>query len=179
MYSLLATEPFKVVTIIRRKDALEQAARAAFAGGSKLTDDQIYDDLVKRIFRDRLHKTDNQIVFARRGNSDRQTALELAIEKAKKNFYYKTNVQITTTTTIIPKHPHEDEGLQVVDYCLWALQRLYERGEERYFDLLRSKFGLIIDLDDKRTATKGEWFNDSTNPLSRTTMNPSGLGPWP
>ncbi|MEW5956517.1 MAG: hypothetical protein AB1801_02255 [Chloroflexota bacterium] len=60
----------------------------------------------------------------------------------------------------IPKTP----GLQVIDYYLWALQRLYEQGEERFFLLLAGDYRLIMDLDDKRNKPYGQWYSDS-NPL--------------
>ncbi len=38
--------------------------------------------------------------------------------------------------------------MQVADYCLWALQRFYERREDRFLNLLTPKIGLIHDVDD-------------------------------
>jgi len=46
-------------------------------------------------------------------------------------------------------------ALQAIDYCLWSLQRLFERGEERYLELLWPVFRLVIDMDDTRTAQYG------------------------
>ncbi|MCO5799057.1 MAG: hypothetical protein HEQ31_20600 [Dolichospermum sp. OL03] len=58
--------------------------------------------------------------------------------------------------------PHE---MQVVDYYLWALQRLYERQEDKYFMPLAQKYRMIMDLDHRRNKNYGEWYTDS-NPLS-------------
>jgi hypothetical protein len=53
------------------------------------------------------------------------------------------------------------QGLQVIDYFLWALQRLYERGEDRYFNYLRSSYKLVMDFDDKRTGKSyGTWYGE-------------------
>ena len=65
--------------------------------------------------------------------------------------------------------PREHAGLQVIDYYLWALQRLCECGEDRYFELLRPNYRLIMDLDDKRRHRYGEWYSDS-NPLTLRRM---------
>jgi hypothetical protein len=34
---------------------------------------------------------------------------------------------------------HSEPCLQVADYCAWAIQRKWERGDERSYDLIRSK----------------------------------------
>jgi hypothetical protein len=55
-------------------------------------------------------------------------------------------------------------GLQLADYCLWALQRLYERGEDRFLNLIAAKVGLIHDVDDIRKSGAGEYYNKSRLP---------------
>jgi len=40
----------------------------------------------------------------------------------------------------MPAHQHA--GLQVADYCLWALQRLFAKGEDRFLSLIWPKVGL-------------------------------------
>ena len=120
-----------------------------------------YDDLVKRLFRNSLHKADENIIhFARRGNSTRNTALQSSIDKAKANFQAKYNKTINKPVKIIPAYPNEYIGLQIIDYYLWAVQRLYEKGEDRFFQLLANDFRLIMDLDDIRNKDYGEWYSD-------------------
>ncbi|OQY28423.1 MAG: hypothetical protein B6243_12055 [Anaerolineaceae bacterium 4572_5.2] len=124
------------------------------------------DDMVMRLFKNLLHKADrNEIVFARRGTSPRYAALQQAIERAKQNFAAKWGNPGDTPTAINSAFPHQQVGLQVVDYYLWALQRFYERREDRYFNLLAKDFRLIMDLDDKRYKPYGSWYSDS-NPLT-------------
>ena len=49
----------------------------------------------------------------------------------------------------------EHAGLQATDYFLWALQRAFERGEDRFIRLLWPACRLVIDLDDQRTSRTG------------------------
>jgi len=122
--------------------------------------------MVKRLFRNLLHKADsNSIVFARRGKSERFEALSQAITRVQVNFEAKFGRPSDKPTRVHSLFSGDVAGLQVIDYCLWALQRLFERQEERYFDVLRSKFRLIIDLDDTRNHPYGEYYSDS-NPLT-------------
>ena len=61
-------------------------------------------------------------------------------------------------------HPSQYIGLQIVDYYLWAIQRAYEMGEDRYLELLNPGYSLIMDLDDTRNKPYGEWYSKS-NPF--------------
>ncbi len=165
VFRLLPSLGAKVQVIVRRKSALLSLAQILHSSEQRLTANNVYDDMVKRLFRDKLHKADeNEIVFARRGKSKRRLALEGSIEKAKKNFEKRWDRSSDKPTVIRSKFPWAAPGLQVIDYYLWALQRLYERGEARYFNLLRPGYRLVVDLDDKRNNDYGEYYNNS-NPL--------------
>lgn len=147
-------------------------ARTRHHRSERLSDHEIYDDLVKRLFKNVLHKADlNEVVFARRGKADRSDALHEAIRRAKINFEKKWSVSSNTPTRIRSAYPHECAGLQIIDYYLWALQRLLERGEDRFFECLAPGFRLIMDLDDNRSKGYGEWYRDK-NPLSIEKMKP-------
>lgn len=165
VFKVLATLGAKVQIAIRRKTALVELARFLHSSGQTLTENQVYDDLVKRLFRNLLHKADeNRVVFARRGKSSRATALQNAIVRAKVNFEKKWRRPSDKPTYVASEFSFECAGLQVVDHYLWALQRLYERSEDRFFEFLRPGYRLIMDLDDKRHKPYGEWYSDS-NPL--------------
>ena len=51
---------------------------------------------------------------------------------------------------------------------LWALQRLYERGEARFWNAVWPAVRLVIDIDDTRNNHYGEYYSQR-NPL--TTKN--------
>ena len=59
----------------------------------------------------------------------------------------------------MPDTPANDTGLQVADYFTWALQRLYERREDRYLEYLRKSFRLVQDIDDTREARYGVYYS--------------------
>ena len=124
---------------------------------------QLYDRCVSRLFRDRLHKDDGYVVyFSNRGNKSRTDAMRKALEQARANFRYKFHVEAAAPIEILAATPAEVPGLQAVDYFLWALQRLYERGEERYWEYIAEKVSLVHDVDDTRTAQYGEYYTKRT-----------------
>jgi hypothetical protein len=152
----------KVQVAIRRKAVLVAEAQTLFRYGDKLHANDVYDDLIKRLFRNILHKADkNHIVFAWRGKSARKDALEQAIAHAKQNFARKWGRFYDRPTPVESGRPSDYTGLQVIDYYLWAIQRLYESGEARFFELLAEDYRLIMDIDDKRHKPYGEWYSDA------------------
>jgi hypothetical protein len=141
--------------------------------GNKLGAEFIYDELVTEIFKNRLHLAErNQIVFARRGKSDRNIALTRSIELAKAKFELRWKKGIDRPTTISSSTPSETIGLQVADYYLWALQRMLERKEDRFFNYLGPAFRLVLDRDDTRRGGYGEYYTASKNPLTLEKMMP-------
>ncbi|MBI4771460.1 MAG: hypothetical protein HY784_13895 [Chloroflexi bacterium] len=167
VFRLLPELGTKVQVAIRRKAVLAQEAQALFRyGRRKLRPNDVYDDLVERLFRGRPHlRGVDHIFFARRGQAFRKHALEKAIARASNvgaSQLEKPTDMLTRTHTGFPS---EYAGLQVVDYHLWALQRLYEMGEDRFYLLLAQDFQLIVDVDDTRQNPEGAWYSD-VHPLS-------------
>ncbi len=174
VFKILARSDIKFRAIVRNKEVLARNAAEKFAAtGQKTSEDAIYDDMVKRLFRDSLHKHDqNEIIFAWRGSKDRKESLEKAIKKAKHNFNARWNKNHDVPTDVVSGFPKDHVGLQVVDYYLWALQRLYEQRDGRFFNYLSKQFRLVIDMDDTRKHGYGEFYSDQ-NPLSLEKIMPS------
>ena len=127
---------------------------------------QLYDKCVTRLFRDRLHKDDAyQIHFARRGSSDRTEALQQALDAARQSFRQKWGVTTTAPIEINAGQPADVVCLQVVDYYLWAVQRLYERNEDRFLRLVWEQAGMVYDVDDTREKNYGRFYTRE-NPLT-------------
>ena len=173
VFRLLPAFGAKVSIAIRRKNVLAEKARKLFeAERKKITPNQIYDSLVSRVLRDQLHQADeNRIVFARRGKSFRHNAFEDSIIQAKRNFAERWGESHDKPCLIDSGFPSEFAGLQIVDYYLWAVQRMFEREEDRFFYSVASDYELILDLDDKRNREKGEVYSEH-NPLEMEKIKP-------
>ena len=126
---------------------------------------ELYDLTVRMLFKNRLHQHERvHITFARRGKSDRTASLRTQLELARQKFFEERGIQKETTITIQPAHPWDFVGLQVADYCLWALQRCYENHEARFLHALWPKVSLIHDVDDKTAAKYGRYWNRKNPP---------------
>lgn len=174
VFRLIADLKPKMIVAIRRKHELAREARDRLRmTGQRFSADDVYDNLVKKCFTNLLHKAEeNRIVFARRGKSDREAALHDALAHAKRTFNRRQGSNHDRPTSVVSSVPSNHPGLQIADYLLWAIQRLYEREESRFFDAMAPHYRLIMDLDDRRSNGYGEWYNDK-KPLSlEATKNP-------
>lgn len=95
--------------------------------------------------------------------------------KAVTNFEKTFIKQANSSHIISSNFPSKESCLQIIDYFLWALQRLYERHENRYFNYVKEKFTRIIDPDDKRVKANGVYY-DLKNELSLQKIKDSLLG---
>ncbi|MBA3485509.1 MAG: DUF3800 domain-containing protein [Pirellulales bacterium] len=127
---------------------------------------QLYDRCVSRLFKQRLHKEGGyRIWFSERGSKPRTEALDAALTHARRNFRFKSPDSAQPPIEIAPSSPRRTICLQAVDYFLWALQRLYERGEDRFWEYVTSKVSLVHDVDDTRTKEYGAYYTRD-NPLT-------------
>jgi len=170
---LIASLDCQVIVAIKRKTVLMNRARWMMSDGhTKLNTNDVYDELITRLFKNLLHKAErNVIVYARRGKAHRRDAFQKAIQHAKYNFERQHGITAAGDTDIECSVPSAHAGLQVIDYFLWAVQRIYERGEDRFFNALAQHYKLIMDLDDTRSRAYGEWYSKA-NPLALKKIMP-------
>lgn len=146
---------------VREKRKVLEYVRLRSEHGSlyRYNPNELYDYLVRRLFKNQLHKHDAyKIYFAKRGKADRTEALRKALEVARQRFVEQWNIPITASVQLVACTPPKCPGLQVADYFLWALQRLYEHREQRYVNFLWHSFRLVHDIDDTREAQYGVYY---------------------
>jgi len=162
VFSLLVRHPMRFFAVVRDKRRIVRLVQEhnQKQPAYRYNINHLYDRCVSRLFRDRLHKDDAyRLVFARRGRSDRTGAFRRALENARYNFRHKWGVASTAPIEVIASTPPEDPSLQAADYFLWALQRLFERGEGRYLDYVWSKVRLVHDVDDIHRYAYDEYYS--------------------
>lgn len=159
--ALLAATPCSFSAVVKSKHSVLEYVRSRNPADSsyRYHPNELYDYLVRRLFKQRLHKGEAcPITFSKRGKGDRTQALHLAIETARLRFRRESGIASTPTITVRAKAPAASAGLQAVDYFLWALQRLFERREDRFTELLWPRTRLVIDIDDTREKPYGAYY---------------------
>jgi hypothetical protein len=120
---------------------------------------ELYEHMVRRLFRDRLHSEEAyDICFARRGKSDRTDALMSALGTARQRFTARFGIRKDVRIAVRPCWSREEPCLQAVDYLLWAVQRLFEKREERFLKFVWPLVRLVHDVDDTREAEYGTYY---------------------
>ncbi len=116
----------------------------------------MYDELVSQLFKTAFHQADHfELVFAGRGKKNRTAALRAALQKAEQLYEQNFGIKPKHTMNVTSSSPKQHPGLQAVDYFLWALQRFYKKGEDRFWRFVWPKVRVIHDLDDTREHSFG------------------------
>lgn len=175
VFALLTGHEMRFQAVVKRKQSVLEYVRSRnrVSTDYRYNPNELYDYLVSRLFRNLLRKDSRYAVcFAQRGKSDRTAALQAALDSARARFQQQRNHAKNATIQVWPCPSRRCGCLQAVDYFLWALQRLYESGEERYFGVVRPQCSLVMDIDDTRETQYGIYYT-KTRPLSLAALNDS------
>lgn len=168
VFSLIKDLPFTCNVVVARKT--EHVFRR-FNGNTQ----ELYDSLITNLFKNILHLSNNNYIYiGTRGSKKRQEPLEQAIQKSLNYTENKLNTSINAIQKIFPQTPSGEVCLQITDYCNWAIQRAFLQNETRYYNFLKEKFGLIVDLYDYKEGWKN--FYHKKNPFDIRKISPLRLG---
>ena len=131
-------------------------------------DDEFYADVLSHLIKNRLKQPRRLVLnIAERGSSTRGKVLEdaqiKAIGRAGKRWGtddLKCEVAFNVQT------PLREPLLTVPDYFGWAVQRVFEKGQTRFYDYLREKIRLVVDLYDSEKYAGNRNYYDQRNPLT-------------
>lgn len=168
VFRLIMAHPIQFFAVVRDKHCLAHQVRRRNAHDStyRYTQNELYDGLVTDLMMGRLHRDQSYTVsFSRRGRSDRTEALRAAIGNAKSRFQVRWGIDSSAPVKVVEATPGDCACLQVTDYMLWALQRLYERNEDRYMAYVWPAVRLVLDQDDIRNRVYGEFYRQGATVL--------------
>ena len=161
VFTLLMKYNLRFFAVVRDKSKVVNYVRQRNKNdaGYRYHPNELYDYMVRRLFKNLLHKDDGyELYFSKRGKDDRTAALKQALDSARERFTNQWGIQSNASISVFPRTPAKCSGLQAVDYFLWALQRFYERREDRYVELLWPSFHMVYDLDDTRKNAYGRYY---------------------
>lgn len=126
---------------------------------------ELYDSAVRRLFDKKLHtEPAYKVIFASRGKA-RTRSLREHLLHAQKHSTKAAGTYANATVDVLAMPAKDSTGLQVVDYCLWAVQRLFAKNEDRFLDLIWPKVALLVDADDISEASYGTYHTRKRPPL--------------
>ncbi len=167
VFKLLRQLDFKAYIVVARK------SEALFRKKFGLDNVKLYEYLVAKLFENRLHKYKQiDLYFAAMGNTVREHTMRRALEEARTRFKAKWGTDHEGEVRIFVQNPSHAPMLQVVDYVLWTVNRVFEKGDFRYYRFLLEKISLVQDIFDFERYPNT--YYTSKNPLQPEKKSPTG-----
>jgi hypothetical protein len=149
VFKTIVSLDFKAEFVVARK--LENIFRTRH----RSTENIFYDDLISKLFENQLHKANESFIyFSLRGNRVRTANLSNAIQTAKLTFENKWKTKVESDLKIYSQSAAGEPCLQVIDYMNWAVQRVFIKGEDRYYKFVEDKISLLLDIYDFKKYPK-------------------------
>ena len=184
VFSLLMQHGLRFSAVVRDKQVLldEVHKRSALDPRYRYKADghDLYDALIAKLFSQLgSFASQRHISFAVRGSKPRTAVLKNVLDGIDQGFINDFGFAPHAKTVAQSSWPPQHAGLQACDYFLWALQRFYERGEDRYLRALWPQCSRVLDMDVPappkrgRARTTAKEFNEK-HPL--TLESRAGVG---
>lgn len=116
---------------------------------------------------------DNKIVLniASRDNSTSYNNLQKALDISITRFLKTSSPEDIKAEVVFNVQPYTKEPiLSIVDYFCWAIQRVFERGETRFYNFIRPKIKLVVDIWDTEKYNKNLNYYRRDNVLTKANM---------
>ena len=158
---LLENVDFSVQMVVGRK----QLTR--FVNKHHSQEREFYADLLSHLLKDKGSYEKLVINIAERGSSTKNNNLEIALSQAHKRhaktrqYKYRANIKFNV------QRYSSEPALAITDYILWTMQRVFEKGETRFYDVVKDKIPLILDLYDTTKYKNYQNYYSPKNPLTR------------
>jgi hypothetical protein len=128
---------------------------------------EFYADLLSHLLKDKFNYPRLILNVAERQNSTSNKNLERAIQIASGRHQKKNPEKEIASNIRYSVHKFQDEPLLcVADYLCWVIQRVFERGEVRFYEYLMPKISLVLDLYDTQNYANWKNYYNSKNPLT-------------
>ena len=130
-------------------------------------EDEFYADILSHLIKQRVKRPGTLVLnIAQRGSSTREKilnrALEIALERASKKWGSALQARVVFNI----QTPRTEPLLNVADYLCWSVQRVFEKGETRYYDYLQQQIRLVVDLYDFEKYENSRNYYGRNNPLT-------------
>lgn len=129
---------------------------------------EFYSDVLSHLLKNKL-MTDRTLVLniASRGSSTSNKNLQAALGKATARAHKKWKGSDLKAKVVFNVQNQINEPLlNVADYLCWSVQRVFEKGETRYYDFIQEKISLVVDLYDSDNYQGRKNYYRRNNPLT-------------
>lgn len=133
---------------------------------------EFYADLMSHLLSLMPSSVDPLILnIADRGNSTSNTNLQNAVDIARGGASHGSGTkQLASDIRFNVQNYDREPLLALIDYCLWTVQRVYEKGDDKYLTLLQPKIKLVLDVYDRSKREHPMSYTD------RDRLTPQAIG---
>jgi len=136
---------------------------------------EFYADLLSHLLKNKMAKDDKLVLnIAERGKTTKNSILELARQKAEARFNKNQPTRSVRASIQFNVQNHRTEPLlDIADYFCWSVQRVFERGETRFYDYLFDQISLVVDLyDSERYEGNQNYYKKKNRLTAANKMSP-------
>jgi hypothetical protein len=129
---------------------------------------EFYADLLSHLLKNRFGKYDRLVLnIAERTRCTASNNLQKGLDKAlaHSKFRYPERAQKCKVVFNVQK-PTIEPLLNIADYFCWSIQRIFEKGETRYYDYISDKVSVVWDIYDFAGAVSGRNYYSKNRKLS-------------
>lgn len=165
MFALIRTLNVRFVMRFRRKSVEK------FLGKHAGCEKKYYEFLLSQLIKQEFSGGTDHVVLnvAARGNTTSNKVISGAIESARTSLKNQARKPMSVIEVQI-KQTAADPLLSVVDYLMWAVFRVIERGDLTHYELIKDRFSICVcDHDD--TASYNTYANFYHHPKYLTSGN--------
>ena len=143
-YKFLRDLDCSIEVVVARKKA------EIYASKHNNREAEFYADILSHLIKNKLRMGRELVLnIAHRSNSTSNRNLEAALDKAVGRFLKKRAPEEICTRVSFNVQNHLTEPLlNIADYLCWSVQRVFEKGETRYYDYMRDRISVVLDLYD-------------------------------
>lgn len=136
---LRTLEGFKAHIVVAKKDL------TIFNRKHNNNPTEFYFDVLRHLLNGKLHNQgcEHCLYLSQRGNNTLKR-FEEAVTKALEIGTERERISGSYSLELVPSR--EMPELSIIDYMIWALQRKLLKGESRYYEALKDKYGDVIML---------------------------------
>lgn len=137
---------------------------------------EFYADMMSNLLKDKAKVNPLIVDVAERGSSTSNVNLQEAVTLAHTRSLRGSRTKELKNDIKFNVQPYDHELLlALADYSLWTVQRVYEKGDDKYLGLLDGKVALVLDLYDN---TRYERHLNYYTKYNRLTPQAIGYKEW-
>lgn len=114
------------------------------------TEAEFYADLLSHLLKNKLNKYDKLVLnIAKRSKCTTNSNLQKGLDKSVERSFMRNPGKANDCEVVFNvQAPTSEPILNITDYFCWAIQRIFERGETRFYDFISEKISQVIDVYD-------------------------------